>query len=579
MAVAGTVAPIFRGEYDSTAIYDFYHVVNHNNIMWICKVDGTTGIEPSEDNADYWYLAINGADAASLGGETAGVWQTKIDSIQTTSSDTLSEAGWYRVAQMADRYPSAVIVSASNRYNMGGCDNIVLYAEGSYHNETIHVISSSVTNTHLFTKARIVYDESYSYFEIYYNYANPNPCFFNISNISRSTTSFLWQAITPTLTAEEVDGVTVITTYDIPANASPMTDLDLDLRTLPQIVASGTDVNTLIDSGVYFLDGGMSNYPNAPNCSPNVMIKVDAVRGRASDNERITQIAISLNGYKMYYRTSLGAINYWTEWEGITTTSDLATELAKYLPKAGGTLTNNLTITSTEALVRGLIFSNSLRNVQLVVDSAGRIHFKDVTNNKEIILSEADGTSTFYGTATGNLALDGGGTVKAPSNSNVALRVQGFGTINRALIGYLRVDGGLLGYLGMDESNIPIMLCNDGVTRKILLHEDNFSEYALPISGGNMTYADFNYNGDTSVDYTLRIYESARGVFRMRNGDSVGNGIDFDTNNLGGIKKVLHTGNSSAVVVSSSAPSDTSALWYDTVNKVLKRYVDGAWQQ
>lgn len=40
---------------------------------------------------------------------------------------------------------------------------------------------------------------------------------------------------------------------------------------------------------------------------------------------------------------------------------------------------------------------------------------------------------------------------------------------------------------------------------------------------------------------------------------------------------VLHTGNSQKVVTSASAPSDTSAVWIDSANKVNKIYIDGAW--
>lgn len=40
---------------------------------------------------------------------------------------------------------------------------------------------------------------------------------------------------------------------------------------------------------------------------------------------------------------------------------------------------------------------------------------------------------------------------------------------------------------------------------------------------------------------------------------------------------ILHTGNSQKVVTSASAPSDTSAVWIDSANKVSKIYIDGAW--
>lgn len=40
---------------------------------------------------------------------------------------------------------------------------------------------------------------------------------------------------------------------------------------------------------------------------------------------------------------------------------------------------------------------------------------------------------------------------------------------------------------------------------------------------------------------------------------------------------VLHTGNSNAVIKSTTAPSDTTAVWVDTTNKKVKAYIDGAW--
>lgn len=40
---------------------------------------------------------------------------------------------------------------------------------------------------------------------------------------------------------------------------------------------------------------------------------------------------------------------------------------------------------------------------------------------------------------------------------------------------------------------------------------------------------------------------------------------------------VLHTGNSNAVIKSTTAPSDTTAVWVDSANKVSKIYIDGAW--
>lgn len=41
--------------------------------------------------------------------------------------------------------------------------------------------------------------------------------------------------------------------------------------------------------------------------------------------------------------------------------------------------------------------------------------------------------------------------------------------------------------------------------------------------------------------------------------------------------KVFHAGNSSAIIKSETAPSDTTAVWVDTKNKKTKVYIDGAW--
>lgn len=48
---------------------------------------------------------------------------------------------------------------------------------------------------------------------------------------------------------------------------------------------------------------------------------------------------------------------------------------------------------------------------------------------------------------------------------------------------------------------------------------------------------------------------------------------------IDGENKPLHTGNSKPTHISNTSPTDTSALWYDTTNKVCKYYKDGAWQQ
>lgn len=78
MAIAGKVAPTFKGDYDATVTYQFYDVVRHNNSLWMSKKSNTLGIEPAKENAEYWFLAIDGSftDASTLGGQLPEYYAT-----------------------------------------------------------------------------------------------------------------------------------------------------------------------------------------------------------------------------------------------------------------------------------------------------------------------------------------------------------------------------------------------------------------------------------------------------------------------------------------------------------------------
>lgn len=47
-----------RGDYYSGTVYDILDTVSHNDALWICKVDGTVGVEPSEENHNHWQMAL-----------------------------------------------------------------------------------------------------------------------------------------------------------------------------------------------------------------------------------------------------------------------------------------------------------------------------------------------------------------------------------------------------------------------------------------------------------------------------------------------------------------------------------------
>ena len=82
------------------------------------------------------------------------------------------------------------------------------------------------------------------------------------------------------------------------------------------------------------------------------------------------------------------------------------------------------------------------------------------------------------------------------------------------------------------------------------------------------------HSGITTVTNTGRF-----GLFSNTNNKWI-IGSDVDGNVvIDGENYPLHTGNSKSIHIGSSAPTNTSSMWYDTTNKLWKYYKDGAWQQ
>ena len=98
-----------------------------------------------------------------------------------------------------------------------------------------------------------------------------------------------------------------------------------------------------------------------------------------------------------------------------------------------------------------------------------------------------------------------------------------------------------------------------------ILNAGNIGNYALLLTGGKIDgdlvvngglelrlstpYIDFHFAGDNTSDYTSRIIEMASGV------------LNVDASLLVRGSTVLHTGNSRPVIVSATAPADTTAVW------------------
>jgi len=349
--------------------------------------------------ADYFATAVavqnivNGTTpVGALGTETAEAWQTKMDNIQTTSRATLSQAGWYRVAEYVATVDGGYL-------NGAACNSCVLeikrvFGNNSNENHVIRLKSSNnlqefipydcFSVTHLFKKIRYTHDGSTTaYLEVYYSGTKNNLSLFIVNSpLDASSRNYAWKAITPTLTSETADGVTVTTTYDIPANASPATSKDL--------------ANYLPLNGSKAMTG-------------DLILGNDGVGGRTTlglrNAHRSVNLQIDSNGNFYAYDITnskelfLSNKNSANTWYGTATGN---------LPLTGGTVDGHITVEASSASSRALIVKNSLREINLQVQGDGNGILRDATNGKNIITSTLNGTNTFNGTATGNLPLNGG---------------------------------------------------------------------------------------------------------------------------------------------------------------------------
>lgn len=174
-----------------------------------------------------------------------------------------------------------------------------------------------------------------------------------------------------------------------------------------------------------------------------------------------------------------------------------ASDLSNYFPNSGGTVNGNVEVKSADLVERKIAVENSVRRLTLELGTDGSGYLWDGTNKKAVITSTKSGANTFNGVSSGNLPLKGG-------------------TVNGALT----------------------------------VSVENFTD--LPAVQRN-TYG----------DSMIRFVNSSGALGRIGfNGTSrqVGAYLDDEGTN-DKFMAFLHTGNSSKVVISETAPSDTSALW------------------
>lgn len=150
----------------------------------------------------------------------------------------LSEPGWYRAATYNSNNQTSARGSAANAvefnikrsFNNNAPEEHQILLVGQYRQQHFKSLyDCSISNQQLITKIRYVWTDTKAYIDIYYNATTRNGLSVSI-NKDKDAVGYDWElcgeAYLP-LVEEMIEGETVSTIYEIPANANLATDLDL----------------------------------------------------------------------------------------------------------------------------------------------------------------------------------------------------------------------------------------------------------------------------------------------------------------------------------------------------------------
>lgn len=177
-------------------------------------------------------------------------YTTDIHSVKAVTFPGTS--GWYRIAQHTTPY-----ISNSYRGDSGNSCDLILKRMWNDNASEVYRIqldscygtqrftSTGVSHAKAFKKVRYTYDATNrtAYIELYYS-GGTNNCYIELTHTKDM--HGIWEVIAPTLTEETVDGITVTTTYDIPANAQLLTTGNKPTGTY---TGSGTNSHRVIATG------------------------------------------------------------------------------------------------------------------------------------------------------------------------------------------------------------------------------------------------------------------------------------------------------------------------------------------
>ena len=329
--------------------------------------------------------------------EKAGLVANKktVDNIQTTSRATLSTAGWYRVARIKDTSFKTFQFIITRAWNNQAPETYVLRYTSGGSNVARFECLSALCGIQYVSKVRLTTDGTYQYLEIYYAQSKENLVAFAINDLNMATWfPTYWEMYsTPTLTSETVDGVTVTTTYDIPANASPV----IISKSYGADVFGSTDVDTWRTVGCYGCKASYTNYPPSTDGWGDVIVF-------ESLNSITVQLFHSWNKTELLAFRGTDSNGAWGNWQTFSTTADLA----NYLPigDSDGLTTNMLRFGNKWAFMEksgnhvnlgiksntnGAIDNNNMRYLQ-IMSNTEKSSVKDALSIADMV----NGTTTQY---------------------------------------------------------------------------------------------------------------------------------------------------------------------------------------
>ena len=149
-----------------------------------------------------------------------------------------------------------------------------------------------------------------------------------------------------------------------------------------------------------------------------------------------------------------------------------------------GTATGNLVanadinLNASDTTARTIRLNNSLRNITFNVASNGHAGIYDSNAGKWIVQSTADGTNTFYGTASGNLVFTSTNqqTVSAPFRTPFIIK-SSYGDVDEVYLGFKHNDN-WLGFFGFNAQSNPVYTDASNNTKE-LLHAGNSAKVVV----------------------------------------------------------------------------------------------------